>query len=150
MEKRTRDTHVGDTARHVCSHCGESFAYVVRRGKRPAFCSEEHRRARRRVMDNAIRSRRGRYQPAGHIFNGYHRLTIDGRQVLKHRLVMEQMIGRPLLPAENVHHVNGDRTDNRLENLELWTKSQPSGQRVTDKVEWAVELLKLYAPERLS
>jgi hypothetical protein len=65
-------------------------------------------------------------------------------------MVMEQIIGRPLLPSENVHHVNGDRTDNRPENLELWTKSQPSGQRVTDKVEWAMELLKLYAPDRLS
>jgi hypothetical protein len=68
----------------------------------------------------------------------------------EHRMVMEQMIGRPLLPEENVHHVNGVRTDNRPENLELWTKSQPSGQRVVDKVEWAVELLKLYAPDRLS
>ncbi len=69
--------------------------------------------------------------------------------ILEHRLVMSEAIGRPLLDHENVHHINGDRFDNRLENLELWSVSQPSGQRIPDKVEWALELLKLYAPEKL-
>ncbi len=43
----------------------------------------------------------------------------------------------------------GMKSDNRPENLELWSKSQPSGQRVSDKVTWAIELLLLYAPEKL-
>lgn len=70
--------------------------------------------------------------------------------IQEHRLVMSNYIGRPLLPHENVHHVNGDRKDNRLENLELWSTRQPKGQRVEDKVDYALEILKTYAPEYLS
>ncbi len=72
---------------------------------------------------------------------------------------MEELLGRQLLRSEEVHHINGERKDNHTDgplvdfrsgNLELWTKSHPAGQRVLDKVAWAVELLQLYAPQRLS
>jgi hypothetical protein len=62
---------------------------------------------------------------------------------------MEQELGRELLPGENVHHKNGDRLDNRPMNLELWIVSQPPGQHVDDVVEFATEMLRRYAPERL-
>lgn len=70
--------------------------------------------------------------------------------IAEHRLVMSEMIGRALELGENVHHINGDKFDNRPENLELWNTTQPAGQRPSDKVAYAVKILELYAPELLA
>jgi hypothetical protein len=76
------------------------------------------------------------------IVGGYRRFQwyVDGKRVAvaEHRQVMEQMLGRPLRKFEEVHHKNGRRADNHPSNLELWTKSQPSGQRPEDLVAWVI------------
>lgn len=115
-------------ARSLCKNCYRKVHY------------EEHERERRGAK---------KMPSIGYEFqdkDGYVRVKIGkGRNWKdKHRLVMEQLIGRELLSYENVHHKNGVRNDNRPENLELWITKQPKGQRPQDLIEYAEWILKTY------
>lgn len=81
----------------------------------------------------------------------------EGGRRPQHRLRMAELVGRDLLPDEEVHHVSGDRQDNRVDgplrvingklrsgNLELWSSRQPRGQEVPAKVAYARKILALY------
>lgn len=83
--------------------------------------------------------------------NGYVWLSLPANlnggtkgEILEHRWVMEQHLGRKLLPEETVHHVNGDRQHNVIENLELFSSRHGPGQRVADKVAFGIEMIALY------
>lgn len=71
--------------------------------------------------------------------NGYVVIYSLGERVLEHRQVMEQKLNRQLYPFENVHHKNGIKTDNHPDNLEVWVKVQPTGQRPEDLIAFIIK-----------
>lgn len=125
--------------------------------KSNGYCSKHHTRWMKYgdplIQKHASPTKTGRYTTdEGYVrLYGYkdHPNAQAKGCILEHILIMSEHLGRPLTKGENVHHINGQRDDNRIENLELWSKTQPAGQRVEDKIAWAIEFLRIYQPEAL-
>ena len=125
----------------ACDECGEEFPRIPGRAPRPGgkfcgrSCAGHHKSPFGQRGAASPRWRGGRIIRRGyaHTYAPDH-WSIAGRgttrkYVLEHRIVMEEKLGRRLLPNEEVHHLNGVKDDNRPENLELWVRSQPAGLR---------------------
>jgi len=127
--------------------CSIPDCMITVRTRNSELCPAHYARRRNGSdMSKRLRSPNG----GGHIDrNGYRRIWYKGKQILEHRVVLGISMGRDLLPNESVHHKNGNKLDNRLDNLELWVKHQPSGQRVEDVIAWATKILTIYAPNVL-
>ena len=125
------DSSLPVMAKGMCRNC---YARNKRHGSPDGYSDWYNRRFETIIDENGY----------AHVYDPSHPNARKGGRVPEHRHVMADYLDRPLKPHENVHHINGNRADNRIENLELWITSQPSGQRPQDLLEYARAIISEY------
>lgn len=135
-----------------CQHVSKDGQKCNRGGRiTKGLCSRHYQRLLRGTDPDVKVRWNGKPRPlyAERYKDGYVEINLlNGRWAKKHRFIMSQALGRELHPFEIVHHKNGTRDDNRLENLELMVVNQhATGQRVQDSITWAKEVIDLYGDQ---
>lgn len=146
LKKRTDEKH-----KFTCLNCGKECTKSRKKDgqvySQQKVCSKQ---CKNEWVSKLYRQKHGLAATTRRIKRNYAVLRIPASngnpayEILEHRYVMEQHIGRKLHSEETVHHVNGDRFNNDLSNLELFSSRHGPGQRVIDKVAFAIEMLRLY------
>lgn len=136
---------------NACVYCDEPYIISPYHADKSRYCSREHsaRDQPEKRGEKARRWKGGKTLRRGYVmvYAPDHPSIGESTQrkyVSEHRLVMEEVLGRYLLPDEIIHHRNGNKADNRPENLELCIKRQPPSQRVEDLLPWAREIIARY------
>lgn len=104
----------------ICPHCGKQFRPPSKRSRycsRPCMWANNGKHQKRQPEVWWLNAR-------GYIEGRITDAERRTRRVKQHRFLMEQHLMRPLLPSEDVHHINGIKTDNDISNLELLTHGE--------------------------
>jgi len=116
-----------------CLHCKKKFSLIkqIARHRPPKYCSRKCKDDHRKIAFSGVNApfwHGGRRKSHGYvnIYKPEHPFANIRGEVAEHRLVMENKIGRFLNENEVAHHMNHIKTDNRIENLLLLTKSEHS------------------------